>query len=134
MQQVSVAVAGVLATVVLACGAPVIQAGLANAPALGGAQSVDPRVHDAISNGPDSCGRHLERGPLRYQIPPCPSLQPSAPRALVAPTPSSDAWQVEWLEHDYVGWPCPRSRRISDGQRLIAWRPTDLRASHCDLP
>jgi hypothetical protein len=133
MQHVFAAAASVLGTLALACGAPVIQPGLANAPALGGAQIVDPRVHDAIANGLDSCGRHLDPGPLRYKVPPCPSLAPSAPRVSFVP-PSDGEWEVRWLEHYYVGWPCPHPKSVSDGQRLMAWSPTDLRASHCDLP
>jgi hypothetical protein len=43
----------------LACGCTV-QMGLANAPRLGETTLADSRVHDAIANGPDSCGRKLD--------------------------------------------------------------------------
>jgi hypothetical protein len=131
MQQVTATVAGVLGTLALSCGGAVVQPGLANAPALGGAQIVDPRVHDAIANGLDSCGRHLDPGPLRYEIPPCPRLLPSAPAVSFQPAPGGET-EMHWLEHYYVGFPCPHPRS-SDGEGLIAWGPTDLRASHCDL-
>jgi hypothetical protein len=45
--------------------------GLANAPQLNGSQMVDPRVHDAIANGRDSCERRLGAGPLRNEEPAC---------------------------------------------------------------
>jgi hypothetical protein len=73
----------------LACGC-VVQPGLANAPTLGGTTFADPRVHDAIANGPDSCGNKLDPGPLRYRIIPCPRAgargspaTPSAPAAYI---------------------------------------------------
>ncbi len=49
-----------------------VQAGLANAPALGGATQED-RVHDVIANGRDSCERNAfpQGEVLRGHIPPC---------------------------------------------------------------
>jgi hypothetical protein len=57
-----------------------VQSGLANAPALGGSTIVDPRVHDVIANGPDSCGR-LDLGSQRNRIPPCPASDEPHPQA-----------------------------------------------------
>jgi hypothetical protein len=53
------------------CG-PVVQAGLANGPALGGV-SPEMRVHDAIANGRDACERAgFPQGEvLRGHLPPC---------------------------------------------------------------
>jgi len=135
MQQVHVAAVGVVAVFALGCGTTSVVAGLANAPALGGPQSADPRVHDAIANGLDSCGSHVDPGPLRYRVPPCPSVVPRAPRVSLAPAPDYDIQlELQWVRHYYEGWPCPHPRSVSDGERLTAWGSTDLRASHCDLP
>lgn len=82
-----------------------VQPGLANAPQLGGTPVTDPRVHDAIANGPDSCGRRLDPGPLRYRVIPCPRL--SAPTARPAPTASFDDTAImQWLKHYHAHWPC----------------------------
>ena len=135
MQQVLVAAVGVVAAFALGCGATSVVPGLANAPALGGAQIADPRGHDVIANGLDSCGTHLDPGPLRYRVPPCPSVVPVTPKISLAPAPEHDVeLELQWVRHYYEGWPCPHPKSLSDGERLTAWGPTDLRASHCDLP
>src|ERR1700730_819615 len=75
----------------LACGCAV-QPGLANAPSLGGTALAEPGVHDVIANGPDSCGRKLDPGPLRYRVIPCPrgSSSPSRPPpGASSPSPSA---------------------------------------------
>jgi hypothetical protein len=61
----------VLACCVLGCGT-VVQPGLANAPALGGA-TPETRVHDAVANGHDACERAMfpQGEVLRGQVPPC---------------------------------------------------------------
>jgi hypothetical protein len=57
-----------------------IRPGLANAPALGGATAEDIRVHDATSNGIDSCERLGVGGsPLRDRWPACPGTEPTEP-------------------------------------------------------
>jgi hypothetical protein len=63
--------ASVLAFCAFGCGA-VVQPGLANAPALGGATS-ETRVHDATANGHDACERAMfpQGEVLRGQVPPC---------------------------------------------------------------
>src|SRR5215472_5354498 len=84
-----------------------VQAGLANGPKLGGTSNADPRVHDAIANGPDSCGRALDPGPLRNRVVPCPRV--SAPRSqpmTFAPSSESSAIVTPWVEHFYWRWPC----------------------------
>ena len=96
------------AIVLLGGCAPSVEAGLANAPRLGG--STDDRVHDSISNGGDSCGRYAEHGPLRGRIPPClVVVHPVEGVALAPPVASGKAEEglvVPWLQHFYVGWPC----------------------------
>jgi hypothetical protein len=114
-----------------------VQPGLANAPALGGTRVVDPRVHDAIANGPDSCGRRLDPGPgpLRNRLSPCaPLSSPTKSAAFVSRASRNDALVLPWMEHYYVGWPCPRAYKKSAGAKLFAWSPTDLSAAQCALP
>jgi hypothetical protein len=91
----------------LTCGCTV-QPGLTNAPQLGGTTIVDPRVHDVIANGPDSCGRNMDSGPLRYRVIPCPrgspspsqpppsARSPSAPRATGATSTLAVCKWVNW--------------------------------------
>jgi hypothetical protein len=116
----------VLAIVLLAGCAPSVEAGLANAPRLGG--SADERVHDVISNGGDSCGRYAEYGPLRYRIPPCPvAAHPIVSAKLPAPVAGSktdDGFAAPWLQHFYVGWPCQAPViSVSDKTVACSWRP-----------
>lgn len=98
--------------VVLACAFGIgctstVQVGLANAPVLGGA-TVETRVHDAISNGRDSCERSsFPQGEvLRGHVPPCvpkeptagvpPLLFPAQPRTWSAPEYPLGACQNRW--------------------------------------
>lgn len=94
---------------VIGCG-PSVQPGLANAPSLGKVPSADERVTDAVANGHDACQRNVGPGPLRYQVPPCPTIVPEAPpvRLSVRPSGATDAGADGWLEHYWKGWPCPR--------------------------
>jgi hypothetical protein len=66
------AVSSVVAALCLTACSSVVQPGLANAPALGGA-TPETRVHDVIANGHDSCERSMfpQGGVLRGQVPPC---------------------------------------------------------------
>jgi hypothetical protein len=74
-----------LAVVCLTACSSVVQPGLANAPALGGA-TPETRVHDAVANGRDSCERPMfpQGGVLRGQVPPCQSEGPTPVLAFVA--------------------------------------------------
>jgi hypothetical protein len=82
-----------------------IEPGLANAPRLGGIQTADERVNDAISNGGDSCGRYAEHGPLRARLPPCPTVtHPLAASFLVQSPTGKESLVGPWLEHFYVDW------------------------------
>jgi hypothetical protein len=118
---------------------PAVQAGLANAPRLGGTAVADTRVNDVISNGDDACGRHGETGPLRGRIPPCPGAVHPVVSTWLAPTPSgrSDSLVLPWLEHFYAGWPCPRSAAFSaavETRSLAAWAaPTVMSCSPEDV-
>ncbi len=120
---------------VLGC-SPTLRSGLANAPALGKLPSSEDTVTDAVANDQDSCGRALDPGPLRYRTLACPRLVTPPAQASFEPRASRvvDAGGEQWLEHYYVGWPCPRRSPQSAGAQLIAWAPTDLRGSHCALP
>ncbi len=104
------AVLGVFVLTIAGCGSRV-QPGLANAPALGKVPSADERITDAVANGRDSCSR-LEPGPgpLRYQVPPCPSVESAVAVKMTVPatSPATDGGAEEWLEHYWSGWPCPR--------------------------
>jgi len=104
--------------------------GLANAAVLYGATPEnDRRTPDAVSNGPESCGRYMENGVLRYQWPPCPAPQPSAatsaPQAplllLVPPRPaaasSTSSLANPWHEKFVVEWPCSH-KLLADGEAL----------------
>jgi len=79
-----------------------VRPGLTNAPALSGTP-VDARVHDVIANGSDSCERRLGSGPLRNEVPPCPSggrLPSRFPAVIQAPGETLP------IEHDEMAWPC----------------------------
>lgn len=85
------------------CGA-VVQPGLANAPALGGA-SPEMRVHDAIANGHDACARAMfpVGGVLRGQVPPC-----NKESLRIAPAPTLSPLRTEpSLETSYPFGFCP---------------------------
>lgn len=89
---------------------PPVTPGLANAPDLGGSAPVDERVHDVVANGRDSCESVTGRSPLRGHAPPCPTVTP--PAAVAGPSPAVAVGEMSlaepWLEHFYVGFPCPR--------------------------
>jgi len=103
----SASVAAVLSTASLLWGCAV-HPGLANAPQLGGTADTDPRVHDVIANGPDSCGRTLDPGPLRNRVIPCPHVShaPSS-NAPFSPVTTSNGIVRPWVEHFYWRWACP---------------------------
>jgi hypothetical protein len=116
----------------------VVQPGLANAPTLGTTSTAEARVTDVIANGLDSCGRELDPGPLRHRIPKCPTVTeratPISFRFVLPPGSTGDDVVQPWLEHYYSGWPCSHGGGLSDGERLVAWSPTDLGASRCAMP
>jgi hypothetical protein len=107
----TVALLGILMSLVpLAC-ATTVYPGLANVPALGTAPVVDPSVHDVVANGGDSCERGLGPGPLRYQAPLCPGVER---RSLSLPVENRAQSQkgivMPWVEHYYSPWPCSSSK------------------------
>jgi hypothetical protein len=117
--------------------APTGQLGLANAPGLGGTRIGDTRVHDVISNGPDSCGRRLEpnQGPLRYRLPPCQSeAVPGTTANGIPPVARDDAGAQRWMKHYYFGWPCKaRHGALAQGE-VLAWSPELSAAWICGVP
>jgi hypothetical protein len=123
----------VLSIVVSTGCATSVEAGLANAPRLGGGGLADERVRDVIANGGDSCGRYAEHGPLRG------SACPAGPHPVAATMPLSAAGGakgqgvvVPWLKHFYVGWPCPH-RALLQETNTLAWA-SSARATACRIP
>jgi hypothetical protein len=94
----------------LACAAT-IHPGLANVPALGTRPIADASVHDVVANGRDSCERGLGPGPLRYQLPPCRSVERLVVDSNVANSaPSAKGIVMPWVDHYYSRWPCASSK------------------------
>lgn len=126
----------VLATALplVGCGSSV-RAGLTNAPRLGGTTTADNRVTDVVSNGDDSCGPNAEHGVLRNRVPPCQGRGPSALSASPALMPMNEApggrLVQPWLDHFYVGWPCPRP---TSSRQARAWSPPSAVVAACSLP
>jgi hypothetical protein len=99
------------------CG-PVVQAGLANGPALGGV-SPEMRVHDAIANGHDACERAgFPQGEvLRGHIPPCGSERSVAKTAsFLTRTPATRSeLPPSYVRHTYSFSACPSGARLRSG-------------------
>ena len=96
----------VLFLTALACGCT-LQSGLANAPQLGGAAVADPRVHDVITNGHDSCGRKLDPGPLRGRIPACPLMSSTLASPRRRLSRDDQVVVMPWDEFIRARWRCP---------------------------
>jgi hypothetical protein len=106
--------------------ATTVHAGLANAPGLGGTRIADPRVHDVIANGQDSCGRlEPDPGPLRYRQPPCHrEASPATSTALAPPSVRDDPWVQRWVEHYYSRWMCrTRQEALASGEGDVCGLP-----------
>ena len=113
--------------------APALQPGLANAPRLGGTGLADEGIRDVVSNGDDACGRHVEHGPLRNRVPPCPTIaQPVAgvPQPLVG-APRSESLVLPWLRHFYTGWPCAHPV-VAPEAKTVAWAASQPPAASCE--
>ena len=124
-----------IAPLAFGCGSSV-RPGLANAPRLGGAPIADVRITDVVSNGDDACGRYAEEGVLRNRIPPCRSRAATHPVAGYAvPTATggeSHGLVQPWVDHFYVGWPCPAS--ASSQHRARGWSAADTTVAACAVP
>ncbi len=106
----TVALIGVLMSLVpLGC-ATAFRPGLANAPQLNGSPIVDVRVHDAVANGRDSCERRVGAGPLRNEIPAC---------AVATPTVSKPSVAVDGSPATVV--PAPWVKPYSDRGSCPSW-------------
>jgi hypothetical protein len=126
------------------CAPSSIRPGLANVPRLGGTAADDERVRDVVANGDDSCSAHAEQGPLRYRWPPCTSsAHPIADTELLpAYIGLRESLVMPWLEHFYVGWPCPHAlsrtpartdvRTQTTAATTIAWIPPPAHAQSCE--
>jgi hypothetical protein len=86
--------------------ATTVQAGLANAPALGTSPVADASVRDVVANGRDSCERALGQGPLWHQLPPCPGVERPAVPTFAVRAPGTKGVVMPWVEHYYSHWPC----------------------------
>jgi hypothetical protein len=120
---------------VLGCGSS-LRAGLSNAPRLGGTPTTDNRIADVVSNGDDACGAYAENGVFRNRIPPCQSWAPATARAVnevavpaVGEPPGSLV--KPWVDHFYVGWPCPAA---SSSRQTKSWSPLNTEAATCSVP
>jgi hypothetical protein len=104
----TVALIGVLMSLVPFGCATAFRPGLANAPQLSGSPIVDVRVHDAVANGRDSCERRLGAGPLRNEIPACTVATPTLSSASVAvDAPPASIAQVPWVQPYSDRGSCP---------------------------
>ncbi len=118
-----------------------VRPGLANAPRLGGTSTADDRITDVVSNGDDACGLYAENGVLPNRIPPCASWMPSrSPASYAAPVSASPrvTFVEPWLNHFYVGWPCPAPSSSSPTHQArltkSAWTPPSTTVATCSVP
>jgi hypothetical protein len=112
------------------CGSSV-RAGLANAPRLGGTATADNRVTDVVSNGDDSCVAYTEHGVLRGRLPPCQTRTSALPISS-APVPvPPGALVLPWVDHFYVGWPCPMT---TSSRQLRSWSAPSPVVATCSVP
>jgi hypothetical protein len=118
----------------LGCGSSV-RAGLSNAPRLGGTSTADNRVGDVVSNGDDACGTYAESGALRNRVPPCQSWTGAYPMTaaqvpLPASGPPAGGLVQPWLNHFYVGWPCPEA---TSSRQTKSWS-SGAAVATCSVP
>ena len=116
------------------CG-PTVQAGLANAPWLGG-DTPETRVHDVIANGRDACERSSfpQGDVLRGHFPPCSSEKARAIRRdffSQGVQPPSSPWLPPW----YPTGVCPkRGRGFQASETTLALSsPTSPERLACDV-
>lgn len=99
--------------------------GLANAPRLGGTGMADERVGDVIANGNDACDAEARGGPLRAQLPACPTVEvPAAAAFKVTTHPSGPGLVVRWVQHFYARWPCDVGTPAAGDIRTATWSPS----------
>ncbi|HTB76324.1 MAG TPA: hypothetical protein VK762_23915 [Polyangiaceae bacterium] len=120
---------------IFGCGSS-IRPGLSNAPRLGGTATTDNRITDVVSNGDDSCGLYSEHGTLRNRVPPCASSGSPFPLSVSqvpAPAPAAPAGALvePWLDHFYVGWPCPAA---TSSRQTKSWSTPTALVATCSVP
>lgn len=120
---------------ILGCGSS-IRPGLSNAPRLGGTATTDNRINDVVSNGDDGCGVYSEHGTLRNRVPPCqssPSPFPLSASQVPAPAVAAPpgALVEPWVQHFYVGWPCPAA---TSSRQTKSWSTPSALVATCSVP
>jgi len=113
-----------------------VRPGLSNAPRLGGTPTADNRIGDVVSNGDDACGVYAEHGVLPNRIPPCqsrsaanppPGSEPLLPASVAPPSPLVEPW----LDHFYIGWPCPAP---ASPRQTKSWSSPSAVVATCSVP
>jgi hypothetical protein len=117
-----------------------VRPGLSNAPRLGDAPATESRIADVVSNGDDACTGYTERGGvLRNRIPPCATRSAGYPLSVSEVPPPEGvtpggALVRPWLDHFYVGWPCPTT---SSSRQTKVWMTSTAAATPlatCSVP
>jgi hypothetical protein len=102
--------------------APALTPGLANAPAVPLAETID--VHDVIANGHDSCPRaRVAAGdPLRFRFPACPGgeTSPGTTTLLITPAVAEEPEDELWNLHLRGLPPCEGTRAIRENELALA--------------
>jgi hypothetical protein len=80
------------------------------------------------------CASSVQPGLANAPALSCAPLSSPTKSAFVPRVPRDDPFVLSWMEHYYVGWPCPPAHKKSAGAELVAWSPTDLSAAQCALP
>ena len=109
----------------LGCGAAA-QAGLANAPALGGSLEEQGSTSDVVANGPEACRN-------REGAPGCEREAVASPRLTVLPAPRrrNPAAGLDWMKLRYRDWPCEPLTEIPLGRILVAQSAAPAVAGLC---
>ena len=114
--------ASVLMALAGCASARVVEPGLANAPAVPLAESID--VHDVIANGHDSCprGRVAAGDPLFARYPPCAGRErtPTSAAFTMAPATPAEHTSALWNLHLHGLPPCEGPRGESSVEVALA--------------
>jgi len=111
----------------LGCGAAA-QAGLANAPALGGSLEETGSTRDVVANSPEACRN-------REGAPGCEHEAVASSRLTVLPAPRkrNSSAGLDWMKLRYPDWPCEPLTEVPLGRMLVAQSATPAVAGLCHL-